>query len=40
METDLTVLFVFLVQEKTGPKIGGELLLPRGEEHGKFLNSK
>lgn len=33
------VLYV-LVQEKTGPKVGGELLLPRGEEHGKFLNSK
>jgi len=28
-----------LLQEKMGPKIGGELLLPRGEEHGKFLNS-
>ncbi|CAF96288.1 unnamed protein product, partial [Tetraodon nigroviridis] len=29
-----------MLKEKTGPKIGGELLLPRGEEHGKFLNSK
>lgn len=29
-----------LSQEKRGPKIGGELLLTRGEEHGKFLNSK
>ncbi|XP_072311310.1 protein MCM10 homolog [Eucyclogobius newberryi] len=29
-----------MFKEKTGPKIGGELLLPRGEEHGKFLNSK
>uniref|UniRef100_A0A673B2U3 Protein MCM10 homolog n=1 Tax=Sphaeramia orbicularis TaxID=375764 RepID=A0A673B2U3_9TELE len=28
-----------MMKEKTGPKIGGELLLPRGEEHGKFLNS-
>ncbi|KAJ0056932.1 hypothetical protein NL108_000740, partial [Boleophthalmus pectinirostris] len=28
-----------MLKEKTGPKIGGELLLPRGEEHGKFLNS-
>ncbi|MEQ2190955.1 hypothetical protein XENOCAPTIV_016256, partial [Xenoophorus captivus] len=26
-------------KEKTGPKIGGELLQPRGEEHAKFLNS-
>lgn len=39
METGVMALFV-LVQEKTGPKVGGELLLPRGEEHGKFLNSK
>ncbi|XP_029351311.1 protein MCM10 homolog [Echeneis naucrates] len=28
-----------MLKEKMGPKIGGELLLPRGEEHGKFLNS-
>ncbi|XP_063466170.1 protein MCM10 homolog isoform X4 [Symphalangus syndactylus] len=28
-----------MLKEKTGPKIGGETLLPRGEEHGKFLNS-
>ncbi|XP_061570375.1 protein MCM10 homolog [Cololabis saira] len=28
-----------MLREKAGPKIGGELLLPRGEEHGKFLNS-
>ncbi|CAJ1054489.1 protein MCM10 homolog isoform X2 [Xyrichtys novacula] len=28
-----------MLKEKTGPKIGGELLLPRGEEHGRFLNS-
>ncbi|KAM9328667.1 protein MCM10 homolog [Pholidichthys leucotaenia] len=28
-----------MLKEKTGPKIGGELLLPRGEEHAKFLNS-
>ncbi|XP_055087693.1 protein MCM10 homolog [Periophthalmus magnuspinnatus] len=28
-----------MLKEKTGPKIGRELLLPRGEEHGKFLNS-
>ncbi|XP_041636310.1 protein MCM10 homolog [Cheilinus undulatus] len=28
-----------MLKEKAGPKIGGELLLPRGEEHGKFLNS-
>ncbi|XP_074554780.1 protein MCM10 homolog [Halichoeres trimaculatus] len=28
-----------MLKEKSGPKIGGELLLPRGEEHGKFLNS-
>uniref|UniRef100_A0A3B4GEJ1 Protein MCM10 homolog n=1 Tax=Pundamilia nyererei TaxID=303518 RepID=A0A3B4GEJ1_9CICH len=28
-----------MLKEKTGPKLGGELLLPRGEEHAKFLNS-
>ncbi|XP_067861484.1 protein MCM10 homolog [Heptranchias perlo] len=28
-----------MLKEKKGPKIGGELLLPRGEEHGKFLNT-
>ncbi|XP_063782961.1 protein MCM10 homolog [Pseudophryne corroboree] len=28
-----------MLKEKSGPKIGGETLLPRGEEHGKFLNS-
>ncbi|XP_012814513.1 protein MCM10 homolog isoform X2 [Xenopus tropicalis] len=28
-----------MLKEKTGPKIAGETLLPRGEEHGKFLNS-
>nr|XP_046235722.1 protein MCM10 homolog [Scatophagus argus]XP_046235723.1 protein MCM10 homolog [Scatophagus argus] len=28
-----------MLKEKSGPKIGRELLLPRGEEHGKFLNS-
>ncbi|KAI3366921.1 hypothetical protein L3Q82_009564 [Scortum barcoo] len=28
-----------MLKEKSGPKIGGELLQPRGEEHGKFLNS-
>nr|XP_057933016.1 protein MCM10 homolog [Doryrhamphus excisus] len=28
-----------MLKEKKGPKIGGELLLPRGEEHSKFLNS-
>ncbi|XP_029016219.1 protein MCM10 homolog isoform X2 [Betta splendens] len=28
-----------MFKEKTGPKIGGELLQPRGEEHAKFLNS-
>ncbi|XP_077399943.1 protein MCM10 homolog isoform X2 [Vanacampus margaritifer] len=28
-----------MLKEKTGPKIGGELLKPRGEEHGRFLNS-
>ncbi|KAL6117022.1 mcm10 [Pungitius sinensis] len=28
-----------MLQEKKGPKIAGELLQPRGEEHGKFLNS-
>ncbi|KAM3587519.1 uncharacterized protein V6R79_007873 [Siganus canaliculatus] len=28
-----------MLKEKAGPKIAGELLLPRGEEHGKFLNS-
>ncbi|XP_039617214.1 protein MCM10 homolog isoform X2 [Polypterus senegalus] len=28
-----------MLKEKTGPKIGAELLLPRGEEHAKFLNS-
>lgn len=27
------------LQEKSGPKLGGELLQPRGEEHAKFLNS-
>lgn len=39
-DAELMALFVFWAQEKTGPKIGGELLLPRGEEHGKFLHSK
>ncbi|MEE6481548.1 hypothetical protein FKM82_012899 [Ascaphus truei] len=29
-----------MLKEKRGPKIAGETLLPRGEEHGKFLNSK
>nr|XP_033814053.1 protein MCM10 homolog isoform X2 [Geotrypetes seraphini] len=28
-----------MLKEKKGPKIGGETLLPRGEEHAKFLNS-
>ncbi|XP_034019732.1 protein MCM10 homolog [Thalassophryne amazonica] len=28
-----------MLKEKTGPKIGSELLQPRGEEHPKFLNS-
>ncbi|MCI4389109.1 hypothetical protein PGIGA_G00093960 [Pangasianodon gigas] len=28
-----------MLKEKNGPKIGGELLLPRGEEHSKFLSS-
>ncbi|XP_068163316.1 protein MCM10 homolog isoform X2 [Antennarius striatus] len=28
-----------MLKEKAGPQIGGELLMPRGEEHGKFLNS-
>ncbi|XP_069765739.1 protein MCM10 homolog isoform X2 [Narcine bancroftii] len=28
-----------MLKERKGPKIGGELLLPRGEEHGKFLSS-
>ncbi|CAK6959875.1 protein MCM10 homolog [Scomber scombrus] len=28
-----------MLKEKKGPKLGGELLLTRGEEHGKFLNS-
>ncbi|XP_075713524.1 protein MCM10 homolog [Rhinoderma darwinii] len=28
-----------MLKEKSGPKIGGETLLPRGEEHGKFLKS-
>lgn len=28
-----------MLKERTGPKIGGETLLPRGEEHAKFLNS-
>ncbi|KAG7497288.1 MCM10-like isoform X1 [Solea senegalensis] len=28
-----------MLKEKTGPKIGGELLQPRGEEHAKFLSS-
>ncbi|XP_029317997.1 protein MCM10 homolog isoform X2 [Cottoperca gobio] len=28
-----------MLKEKKGPKIAGELLQPRGEEHGKFLNS-
>nr|XP_023673530.1 protein MCM10 homolog [Paramormyrops kingsleyae]XP_023673531.1 protein MCM10 homolog [Paramormyrops kingsleyae]XP_023673532.1 protein MCM10 homolog [Paramormyrops kingsleyae] len=27
-----------MIKEKSGPKIGGELLLPRGEEQPKFLN--
>ncbi|CAB1451880.1 unnamed protein product [Pleuronectes platessa] len=29
-----------MLKEKIGPKIAGELLQPRGEEHGKFLNSR
>ncbi|XP_070710116.1 protein MCM10 homolog [Pempheris klunzingeri] len=28
-----------MLKDKVGPKIGGELLLPRGEEHGRFLSS-
>lgn len=28
-----------MLKEKAGPKIGRELLQPRGEEHGKFLSS-
>ncbi|XP_024118394.1 protein MCM10 homolog [Oryzias melastigma] len=28
-----------MLKEKTGPKIGAELLQPRGEEHAKFINS-
>ncbi|CAI9548537.1 unnamed protein product [Staurois parvus] len=28
-----------MLKEKRGPKIGGETLLPRGEEHARFLNS-
>ncbi|KAM4812123.1 LOW QUALITY PROTEIN: protein MCM10 homolog [Urocitellus parryii] len=28
-----------MLKEKTGPKIGGETLLPRGEEHAKFMSS-
>ncbi|KAK1906782.1 Protein MCM10 like [Dissostichus eleginoides] len=28
-----------MLKEKKGPKIAGELLKPRGEEHGMFLNS-
>uniref|UniRef100_A0A3Q3WFD9 Protein MCM10 homolog n=1 Tax=Mola mola TaxID=94237 RepID=A0A3Q3WFD9_MOLML len=28
-----------MLKEKAGPKLGGELLLPRGEEHAKFLSS-
>ncbi|XP_019948078.2 protein MCM10 homolog [Paralichthys olivaceus] len=28
-----------MLKEKIGPKIAGELLQPRGDEHGKFLNS-
>lgn len=28
-----------MLKEKRGPKIGGETLLTRGEEHAKFLNS-
>ncbi|KAG5267645.1 hypothetical protein AALO_G00224030 [Alosa alosa] len=28
-----------MLKEKNGPKIGGELLMPRGEEQPKFLNS-
>ncbi|XP_013928245.1 PREDICTED: protein MCM10 homolog [Thamnophis sirtalis] len=28
-----------MLKEKKGPKIGAETLLPRGEEHGQFLNS-
>ncbi|XP_026218440.1 protein MCM10 homolog isoform X2 [Anabas testudineus] len=28
-----------MLKEKAGPKIGAELLQPRGEEHAKFLNS-
>ncbi|XP_072509396.1 protein MCM10 homolog isoform X1 [Notamacropus eugenii] len=28
-----------MLKEKSGPKIGGETLLPRGEEHPRFFNS-
>lgn len=28
-----------MLKEKRGPKIGSETLLPRGEEHGRFINS-
>ncbi|XP_061112673.1 protein MCM10 homolog [Conger conger] len=28
-----------MLKEKPGPKIAGELLLPRGEEQPKFINS-
>ncbi|XP_072097033.1 protein MCM10 homolog isoform X1 [Mobula birostris] len=28
-----------MLKERKGPKIGGELLLPRGEEHSKFLST-
>ncbi|XP_077450478.1 protein MCM10 homolog [Stigmatopora argus] len=28
-----------MLKEKSGPKIGAELLKPRGEEHGRFLTS-
>ncbi|KAJ7351121.1 minichromosome maintenance- protein [Desmophyllum pertusum] len=28
-----------MYKEKEGPKIGGETLLVRGEEHAKFMNS-
>jgi hypothetical protein len=34
-----TTSFLFVFQERNGPKIGGETLMVRGVEHGKYLNS-
>lgn len=34
-----TSIFPVVLQEKNGPKIGSEILMVRGPEYAKFLNS-